>query len=81
MGFIQQTERRSIMKTDSQLVKLMNSFCNVLISMERNGITIDVAELTKLEVEYTKELNTLKDSLESLARKALGDTPFNLSFK
>ena len=67
------------MKTDSQLVKLMNSFCNVLISMERNGITIDIAELTKLEVEYTKELNTLKDSLESLARKALGDTPFNLS--
>ena len=67
------------MKADSEIVKLMNSFCNVLISMERNGITINREELDKLETEYTNELNTLERDLEALARNALGDTPFNLS--
>ena len=35
------------MKADSEIVKLMNSFCNLLISMERNGITINREELDK----------------------------------
>ena len=60
-------------------INLMNDMCRVLISMERSGIQIDIEALSNLEKEYSEELNTLKVSLDSLAKEALGDTPFKLS--
>jgi DNA polymerase I-like protein with 3'-5' exonuclease and polymerase domains len=60
-------------------VDMMNEFCLVLIEMERDGIHIDVEALNILEADYKIERINLSKKLESLARDALGDTPFNLS--
>lgn len=66
-------------KPMGKALDLMNDFCYVLTQMERNGITIDVPALKRLEVEYTEERNALQLKLEALAREALGDTPFKLT--
>lgn len=62
-----------------KIIKLMNEFCDVLIQIERNGITIDITALDNLEKEYRTEHEKLKEKLDILARNALGDTPFSLS--
>ena len=58
---------------------VMNEFCYVLTQMERDGMRIDVNALNELEVEYKAELSELTETLHTLARKSLGDTPFSLT--
>ena len=47
-----------------KIIKLMNEFCDVLIQIERNGITIDITALDNLEKEYRTEHEKLKEKLE-----------------
>ena len=58
---------------------VMNEFCYVLTQMERDGMMIDMDALDALEVEYEQELHELTETLHTLARTALGDTPFSLT--
>lgn len=60
-------------------IRMMNKFCTVLIDIERGGIHIDTEALDALDIEYEIRYNTLKNSLDKLAREAMGDRPINLN--
>lgn len=62
-----------------EVVKLHNEMCQALTAMERAGICIDVDTLDRIEKEYRDEYHELEKDLHTLAREALGDTPFNLA--
>ena len=53
-------------------------FCQCLTAMERNGIAIDLNELNKIDEEYTKEYNQLRNDLEDMIKELMGDTPINI---
>lgn len=59
-------------------IKLMNETLPVLIDMERNGINIDLTELSRVEKQYREELNLLQVKLNALVVKVMGHTPINL---
>jgi len=60
-------------------VKMMNEFLVVLSTMERNGINIDTAELDKVEKEFRAEFAYLKQKIDKIVYRQMGDTKINLS--
>lgn len=58
---------------------MMNEFVDVLVTMERNGVYIDLEELDKIENDYKKEFQELEAKLNLTIYEVMGDTPFNLS--
>ena len=59
--------------------KMMNEFLIVLSDMERNGINIDLDDLSKVEKEYRAEFAYLKQKIDKIVYKQMGDTKINLS--
>ena len=60
-------------------VKMMNEFLIVLATMERNGINIDTTELEKVEKEFRAEFEYLKQKIDKIVYRQMGDTKINLS--
>ena len=60
-------------------VKMMNEFLVVLATMERNGINIDTTELNKVEKEFRAEFAYLKQKIDKIVYRQMGDTKINLS--
>lgn len=60
-------------------VLVSNDFCRTIIDIERAGIRIDTKALDKLEQELDNKLKVLWPRLNTLAKEAMGDTPFNLN--
>ena len=60
-------------------VKMMNEFLVVLSDMERNGININLDELNQVEKEYRAEFAYLKQKIDKIVYKQMGDTKINLS--
>ena len=60
-------------------VKMMNEFLVVLSDMERNGININLNELGQVEKEYRAEFAYLKQKIDKIVYKQMGDTKINLS--
>jgi DNA polymerase I-like protein with 3'-5' exonuclease and polymerase domains len=60
-------------------LKMMNEFLVVLSDMERNGININLEELNKVEKEYRAEFAYLKQKIDKIVYKQMGDTKINLS--
>jgi DNA polymerase I-like protein with 3'-5' exonuclease and polymerase domains len=59
--------------------KMMNEFLVVLSDMERNGINISLDELSKVEKEYRAEFAYLKQKIDKIVYRQMGDTKINLS--
>ena len=60
-------------------LKMMNEFLVVLSDMERNGININLEELNSVEKEYRAEFAYLKQKIDKIVYKQMGDTKINLS--
>jgi len=60
-------------------LKMMNEFLIVLSDMERNGININLIELGQVEKEYRAEFAYLKQKIDKIVYKQMGDTKINLS--
>ena len=60
-------------------VKMMNEFLIVLATMERNGINIDTTELDRVEKEFRAEFAYLKQKIDKIVYRQMGDTKINLS--
>ena len=59
--------------------KMMNEFLVVLSDMERNGININLEDLNNVEKEYRAEFAYLKQKIDKIVYKQMGDTKINLS--
>ena len=59
--------------------KMMNEFLVVLIDMERNGININIEDLNSVEREFRAEFAYLKQKIDKIVYKQMGDTKINLS--
>jgi DNA polymerase I-like protein with 3'-5' exonuclease and polymerase domains len=59
--------------------KMMNEFLIVLIDMERNGININLNDLSQIEKEYRAEFKYLEDKIGKIVYKYMGDTKITLS--
>ena len=59
--------------------KMMNEFLIVLSDMERNGININLEDLNNVEKEYRAEFAYLKQKIDKIVYKQMGDTKINLS--
>ena len=59
-------------------VKMMNEFLIVLTDMERNGININLADLSQVEKEYRAEYAYLKQKIDKIVYEKMGDTKINL---
>ena len=59
--------------------KMMNEFLIVLADMEANGISINLEDLSKVEKEYRAEFAYLKQKIDKIVYKQMGDTKVNLS--
>ena len=59
-------------------IKVMNEFLIVLTDMERNGININLEDLTQVEREYRAEFAYLKQKIEKIVYAKMGDTKINL---
>jgi DNA polymerase I-like protein with 3'-5' exonuclease and polymerase domains len=59
--------------------KMMNEFLVVLTDMERNGININVEDLNNVEREFRAEFAYLKQKIDKIVYKQMGDTKINLS--
>jgi len=60
-------------------VKMMNEFLVVLSDMERNGINVDLNELVRVEKEFRAEFAYLKQKIDKIVYRQMGDTKINLS--
>ena len=60
-------------------VKMMNEFLIVLSDMETNGININIEDLNKVEKEFRAEFAYLKQKIDKIVYKQMGDTKINLS--
>jgi len=60
-------------------VKMMNEFLVVLSDMERNGINVDLNELDRVEKEFRAEFAYLKQKIDKIVYRQMGDTKINLS--
>jgi len=58
---------------------MMNEMLMVLLDMERNGINIDLEELDKVEVEFTKEKEEIEAKIRDIVSEVMGDIPVNLN--
>ena len=59
--------------------KMMNEFLLVLTDMERNGVNVNLEVLEKVEKEYRAEFEYLKQKIDRIVFKQMGDTKINLS--
>ena len=59
--------------------KMMNEFLVVLSDMERNGININIEDLNNVEREFRAEFAYLKQKIDKIVYKQMGDTKINLS--
>ena len=59
--------------------KMMNEFLVVLTDMERNGININMEDLNSVEREFRAEFAYLKQKIDKIVYKQMGDTKINLS--
>lgn len=59
--------------------KMMNEFLVVLTDMERNGINIDLLDLSRVETEYKAEQAALVQKIDRIVYKHMGDTKITLS--
>lgn len=59
-------------------ITMMEEFCRVLATIERNGVKIDDEALQRVELDFTDEAEKLKHDLYLLVKKYMGDTPVNL---
>ena len=59
--------------------KMMNEFLIVLSDMERNGININLEDLNNVEKEFRAEFAYLKQKIDKIVYKQMGDTKLNLS--
>lgn len=60
-----------------RVIKMMNEYLFVLIEMERNGAKIDLEELNRLDVEYSKEQQELLGEFHRLIAELNGGNPIN----
>ena len=60
-------------------IKMMNEFLVVLSDMERNGININLEDLNNVEKEFRAEFAYLKQKIDKIVYKQMGDTKINLS--
>ena len=72
---LQQPHNMSLIHT----IEMMNEFMHVLQKWQATGIKIDLDVLETVRKEYEDERKKLVDTLSSIAREYLGDTPFNLN--
>jgi DNA polymerase I-like protein with 3'-5' exonuclease and polymerase domains len=63
----------------SKAVDLMNDTLPVIIDMERNGIAIDLEELSRVESQYRQEYDSINAVLKQLVINVMGHTPINLN--
>ena len=75
MGDLKMAKNKGLLMT----LKMMNEFLIVLSDMERNGININLDELSKVEKEYRAEFAYLKQKIDKIVYKQMGDTKINLS--
>ena len=59
-------------------VKMMNEFLIVLTDMERNGININLEDLSQVEKGYRAEYAYLKQKIDKIVYEKMGDTKINL---
>ena len=57
--------------------KMMNEFLVVLSDMERNGININIEDLNSVEREFRAEFDYLKQKIDKIVYKQMGDTKIN----
>ena len=72
------------LKTDQnkgllRTIKMMNEFLIVLTDMERNGIHVNLDTLAEVEREYRAEFAYLKQKINKIVYKKMGDTEINLA--
>lgn len=60
-------------------INLMQEFCIILVQMERDGIYIDLGNLSSVEKEYRQELDLLQGRMTTLLLDVMGHTTVNLS--
>ena len=75
MGDLKMAKNKGLLMT----LKMMNEFLVVLSDMERNGININLEELNSVEKEYRAEFAYLKQKIDKIVYKQMGDTKINLS--
>ena len=75
MADFKMPKNKHLLKT----AKMMNEFLIVLSDMERNGINVSLDELGKVEREYRAEFAYLKQKIDKIVYKQMGDTKINLS--
>jgi len=59
-------------------IKVMNEFLIVLTDMERNGINVNLEDLSDVEREYRAEFAYLKQKIDKIVYEKMGDTKINL---
>ena len=75
IAYFKMPKNKHLLKT----AKMMNEFLVVLSDMERNGINVSLDELSKVEREYRAEFAYLKQKIDKIVYKQMGDTKINLS--
>ena len=75
MADFKMPKNKHLLKT----AKMMNEFLVVLSDMERNGINVNLDELSKVEREYRAEFAYLKQKIDKIVYEKMGDTKVNLS--
>jgi DNA polymerase I-like protein with 3'-5' exonuclease and polymerase domains len=60
-------------------VSLTNRVALTLANIYRNGFRVDVAKLSSVKEEFTKEKKEIEEFLQAEVRDFMGDTPINLN--
>ena len=60
-------------------VNLTNRVALTLANIYRNGFRVDVAKLSSVKEEFTKEKKEIEEFLQAEVRDFMGDTPINLN--
>ena len=60
-------------------VNLTNRVALTLANIYRNGFRVDVAKLSNVKEEFTKEKKEIEEFLQAEVRDFMGDTPINLN--
>ena len=62
----------------SRTETLSNELCDVLCTMENNGIQISLDSLNQIKAKFTEEVEKLEEYLKEEVKRVMGDTPINL---
>lgn len=65
--------------TLNNIVELMNENLQFLVEIERNGVSIDLAQLDIVEAQYREEHAKIEENLDKIVRSVMGDTPIKLT--